>query len=297
MGEVYVATRADAAGRVQRVALKKLHAEVTQDPLTVARFKHEARLMMGMSHRNLVEVYRVGEVEGEYYLEMELVQGRSMEQLLARCRRWRKEQLLPLGGALYMVREVLAALEYCHQYRDERGLPLELVHRDVNPSNVLVSYSGEVKLTDFGLATSTYRPDVTESGMIVGRLGYVAPERWDQKPVDPRTDVYGVGVILFELITCQRFAIGTDPRTVRSWLPARCNLAPSELRPSVPGEVDDVVLRALHLDPERRFRSAREFRAAVQHILQRQYPTFDVDHLRRTAVGRPREEVRLSAVA
>jgi serine/threonine protein kinase len=225
-----------------------------------------------MNHPNIVQVFEVGRVGDEYFIAMELVDGRNLGQVMARVSRERRA--LPVAGALYVIRELLAGLEYCHTRTDEGGDGLEMVHRDVCPSNVLLSYEGAVKLADFGLALSRFRAAETRPRCLLGHLGYIAPEGLEGRRLDARADLYSAGVLLFELLTGERFAAGTDPVVVRHQMRSRARLRPSSFRSEVLPELDEIVGRALEPSPERRYQSARQFHMDVQRLLARLDPLY-----------------------
>ena len=171
----------------------------------VQRFKDEAKVVVRLSHGNLVGVFDAGQVHGEIYLAMEFVEGKDLRAVWNRCAQ--KGIAFPLPVAAHIVKELMRGLAYAHGFEG-----LRLVHRDVSPPNVLLSYSGEVKLTDFGLATSTLKLEKTAPGVIFGKVSYMAPEQARAETLDGRTDIYSAGVILWELLTGrQLFAAGARP--------------------------------------------------------------------------------------
>lgn len=267
MGEVFVAVTRSLWGFEKYFAIKKILPALSRDPEFLQRFQDEARLVIPMNHPNVVQVFEVGRVAEEFFICMEFVEGPNLGQLLSRLWRVRHRYRLPVAAALFITRELLAGLEYCYQRTDASGLKLGVVHRDVSPSNVLISYDGAVKLADFGLALSSLKAFKTKPNLILGHLGYIAPEAMDGRRVDHRADIYCAGVLLFELLTCERFVDGRDPSVIRRGLKDRSGVRPSQIRPGVPAEVDALVARAVDLDPAKRFATAGEFQDAVQRAL------------------------------
>ncbi len=267
MGEIFVAVPRSLWGFDKFLAVKKILPHLSHEPEFLSRFKDEARLVIPMNHPNVVQVSEVGRVGREYFLAMELVEGKNIGQLLSRCWQVRKKRSISIPTALYIIRELLTGLDYCHSRRDGSGGDLGLVHRDVSPSNVMISYDGAVKLADFGLALSSEKCVQTNPNMVLGHIGYMSPESMEGKRVDLRADIFSTGVLLFELLTCQKFAPGRDAARMREELPQRCKLKPSQLRPDVPPSVDRIVARAIAVDPGARYPSAWAFRDDLQRAL------------------------------
>jgi len=269
MGEIFVAVARGAWGHERFFAIKKILPSLSQEPEFLARFRDEARLVIPLSHPNVVQVYEVGSAGADYFIVMEFVEGPNLGELLTALWQRRRHERLPVTAALYIIRELLAGLDYCHRRTDPAGLRLNVVHRDVSPSNVLLSFDGEVKLADFGLALSTLKAYTTRPNLVLGHLGYMAPEAMDGRRVDHRADIFCAGVLLFELLTCQRFVQGDDPIVIRRALASRTQLPPSALRGDLPPDVDELVARAVAENPEQRFPTARAFLDAAQRSLIR----------------------------
>lgn len=284
MGEVYLAVPRTLWGFEKFFAIKKVLPTLSSDPEFLSRFRDEARLVIPMNHPNVVQVFEVGRVEEDYFIAMELVEGQSLGGLLTAC--WERQQVLPVAAALYMVRELLAGLEYCHRRTDEAGRQLGMVHRDVSPTNVLVSYDGRVKLADFGLALSSLKVYHTRPNLILGHLGYIAPEALGGLRQDQRADIFSAGVLLFELLTGQRFCPSPDPAIARQQLRARAQVRPSSLRAAVPSSVDRLVLGAVAYNPLDRYQSARAFHEAIQKELVSLDPFFGAAALADSVMGR-----------
>ena len=269
MGEIYLAVGGDVGGFEKLCVIKKVITEKA-DRTKSNRFLDEAKVVLRLAHSALVNTFDAGEVGGEFYIAMELVEGKDLREVWNRCVRTR--QRIPLDVALHVVREVARALGYVHNYGD-----LKLVHRDVAPPNMLLSYVGDVKLTDFGLARSVLKQEHTAPGVVFGRAAYLAPEQARGEMADARTDVYTLGIVLWELLTGQQYLQlgGLDPAAALALVRHPRVLAPSTRAPWITPALDQVTLLALAADRERRFRSAEEMRQALTTVIAEIAPTAD----------------------
>lgn len=267
MGEIFAAVPRGRWGLTGFLALKKLLPALSQDAEFLSRFRDEARLVIPMRHPNVVKVYEVGRVDDEYFIAMELVDGRNLGQILNACWARRQPELISIPAALYIIKELLAGLSYCHNATDPSGARLGVVHRDVSPANVLLSYDGQVKLADFGLASSAQKVAQTKPNMLLGHLGYFPPEALEGQKQDQRADLYSTGVLLYEILTCTRFAPSADPIAVRDQLRSKNRVRVSDYRRGVPPQVDEIVARAVAPDMKDRFQTAEEFLQATQRAL------------------------------
>lgn len=262
MGVVYRARTIGPGGFRRTLALKSLLPELAGDPLFVALFRREARLVARLSHRCIVQVYELVDLDGSTFLVQELVEGCDLGALL-RVQRERRRQL-PLGVACHIAAELAAALACAHAARDDEGQLLGLVHRDVSPSNVLISVEGDVKLGDFGIAkaVASIEDALTRTHAVKGKLAYLSPEQAHGQPVDHRSDLFSLGCVLFECLTLRpAFPQVTDLASLE-----RLGVlvpAPSSLRAEVPAELDALVLQLLSNAPAERPGSAAELAAAL----------------------------------
>jgi serine/threonine-protein kinase len=269
MGEVFLA-RERHNGQVRACVVKKVLPSLQANRAFVGRFLDEAKVVVRLNHANVARVYAMGEVDGEYYLTMEYVQGKTVSRFTKRLRD--RKQHMPLGLILLIGERVCTGLQYAHDANDERGEPLHLVHRDLSPANVCISYRGDVKIIDFGAAQSTLKEEQTAPRVVIGNLTYMAPEQAKKQFVDRRADVYSTGVMLWELLAWHALPQKGDP--IERWRKAANPTwaAPSAHNPHVPPELDSVILKALRKDPDARFRSAGELGAELKAIRMRLAP-------------------------
>lgn len=253
MAELHVACAEGLAGFQKVVVLKRVLPNLAQDEDFIAMFLNEARLAANLDHPNLVQVMDIGQEAGEYFYVMEYVHGQNVRELLAAAA---KRGEMPIEVALTIVMAVATGLHHAHERVDLDGRPLGLVHRDVSPANVLVSYDGAVKVTDFGIAKASARSTETIGGAMKGKIGYMSPEQCRGEPVDRRSDIFALGILLFELTTTERlFYADNDFAILNKVLQGRFE-PPSRRVPGYPEELENIVLRALAPRPDDRFATA-----------------------------------------
>ena len=245
-------------------AVKILHEELSRDPQVVALFRNEAYVLAMLNHPNIVRTFEAGVQDDKLFIAMEYIDGRDLDELAQRCKRTR--QAIPIPVVLHIIGEILKGLAYAHDLTDADGNRLSLVHRDVNPANVFLSYDGHVKLGDFGVAAIA-AGNVEKSRELAGKAGYFAPEQLEGAEVDGRADIFAVGVMLYEVLTGERLFAGDDTDEVIR-LNRRAKVSkPSEANPSISEELEEIVLKALERRPEDRYGSAQEMLAALTPIL------------------------------
>jgi serine/threonine protein kinase/tetratricopeptide (TPR) repeat protein len=270
MGAIFLAA-AGEPGFQKFCVVKKVLAEKS-DRSKSNRFLDEAKVVLRLSHANLVPTFDAGEVDGEFYIAMELVEGKDLREIWNRCVRTRTR--IPLDVALHVAREIARALAYVHSHAD-----LRLVHRDVAPPNILISYFGEVKLTDFGLARSVLKQENTAPGVVFGRASYLSPEQARGETADARTDIYSLGIVLWELVTGNQYLqlANLDPATAMSLVRHPRAQPPSSKAPWITPNLDALLMRALAPDREHRFQSAEEMRKALSEIIAQISPRADAE--------------------
>ncbi|HVE81906.1 MAG TPA: serine/threonine-protein kinase, partial [Myxococcales bacterium] len=265
MAEVFLARRAgDRLGRL--VAVKRILPEHAASPEVLETLLDEARMATHLDHPQIVSVNDVGEVDGMVFLAMEYVHGVSLHRALELWSRSGRGQF-PWPIACRIAICVCEALEYAHALKDPSGHRLDVVHRDVNPANILLGFNGVVKLTDFGIALSTVKEAVTRPGVVMAKLEYGAPEQYRGEPLDPRTDVYGVGMTLYQVLSGQLpFSGLSQPQAIRAIL-ERDPPPLSSLRRDLPQALGFLVDRALAKVPSARFQGANEVRTRLESLL------------------------------
>jgi serine/threonine protein kinase len=261
MAEIFLATTPSPHGVDRELVIKRILPALSHDEQFVKMFVEEARLCVNLRHPNIVQVYDLGAVDHQYFIAMEYVHGRDLLKTLAACARRRIG--FPTDLALYIVMEVLKGLDYAHNLRGQDGKPLGIIHRDVSPSNVLLSFDGRVKLADFGIAKATTR-ERTATGVLKGKFGYMAPEQVIGRPMDHRADVFAVGILLYELLTGHRlFAARNDIAVIERVRDALIEPPPRHYNPDLSQELEAMVLRALAREPRDRFQSTFELHEAL----------------------------------
>src|SRR5689334_6079466 len=248
MANVYLAEDQELG---RRVAIKILDDRHAADNSFIERFRREAKNAAGLSHPNIVSIYDRGEAEGTYYIAMEYLSGRSLKELIV------SRGPTPIKIAVDYTRQILAALSFAHR----NGI----VHRDIKPHNVVVDSDGRLKVTDFGIARSG-ASQMTEVGSIIGTAQYLSPEQARGAPVDQRSDVYSVGIVLYEMLTEKVPFTGDTPVEIAMKHLSHVPDPPSKLRSGVPHDLDAVVMRALSKEPDQRYGSAEEMDADLARV-------------------------------
>ncbi|MFP2956896.1 protein kinase domain-containing protein [Myxococcus sp. 1LA] len=265
MGEIYLARLEGAQGFEKLCVIKKILPQLAADTDFVERFVGEARTLVRLSHGSIAQVLDMGLHDGEAYMALEHVDGKDLRKVAARVRD--RQMPLPVTFILYTMGRVLDALAYAHRKKDDDGEDLKLVHRDISPQNILISYEGEVKVIDFGLAKSRLSAAKTNPSIILGKFLYMSPEQARHQPVDRRSDLYAVGLCLYELICGKNPFDGVHPGELMS-LVANPRIKPlDEVEPLTPPAVTALVAKALAVDPSQRFQTAEEFRGRLQACL------------------------------
>ncbi|MDY0003073.1 MAG: protein kinase, partial [Polyangia bacterium] len=261
MAEVYKAVAMGEAGFEKPVAIKLLHRQFSDDEDLVAMLQDEARLCSLLHHGNITQVLDLGRVEDTYYIAMEYVNGKDLFNLLRKASQTGLALLLP--GALFIACEMLAGLDYAHRKRDDDGRLLGIIHRDISPQNVLITWDGEVKIIDFGIAKARTSTHKTQAGIIKGKFRYMSPEQARGEPIDHRADIFATGVVLYEMILGRPHAAGATDREILIKIQSGRFERLGHQVSGLPPELEEMVHRALATTPESRWPSARAFRTAL----------------------------------
>ena len=264
MAEIYLARARGTAGFEKLVVLKRILPHVAEDPMFVSMFLDEARLAASLSHPNIADVYDVGEADGSYFFTMEYVHGEDARTIRMATRQ--RGERLPLNVALAIVHGIASALDYTHEKTGPDG-PLGLVHRDVSSSNIIVSYDGAVKLVDFGIARATARVTKTLTGALKGKIPYMSPEQCRGQALDHRSDLFSLGVVMYELTLGRRPFRGESDFTIMEQIVHGQPQRPREIDPEYPLELETMVMRLLERDPAARYQSAEALREDLEAFI------------------------------
>lgn len=265
MGEVHLARMEGPAGFEKRVVIKKILRQFSSDPKFVERFIEEGKTLVTLSHGNIVPVFDLGVVDGEYYLAMEYVEGGNLRDAIKYLAA--TETTMPWHLAVTIVTGVCRALAFAHDRTDDEGRPLHIVHRDISPSNIMVSRHGDVKLVDFGIARSTRSLQHTISGFIEGKVYYMSPEQARGETLDRRTDQFSLGVVFYELLTGRRPFEGENELQVLERIKSGDPVPPHQVVAGIPESLSIVIMRCLAKDREARYAGASELADALQQVL------------------------------
>jgi serine/threonine-protein kinase len=265
MAELYLAFLPGPGGFKKFVALKQILPDVRADDSFVKMFLDEARITAAFNHANIGQVFDLGDERGELYLAMEFIPGQNLEQVIKRAAK--RELPIPIGFAARVVRDVCLGLHYAHHFTDPTGQPMAVVHRDVSPKNVMITWQGQVKVIDFGIAKAKGRLNRTQIGIVKGTSGYMSPEQVKNEQLDGRTDLFAAAVMLHELLVGERlFTAPTDAmmmlKIVEGEVPP-----PTQANPYVTEELSRVVMKGLEKRRELRFGTGREFARAIEQAV------------------------------
>lgn len=263
MGRLYIAERRGIQGFVKTVALKRILPHLADSAQLREMFLNEARIAARLEHPNIVATYELGEVDGKYFISMEYLPGEDLSAVIGRCE---GEQRIPIEIAVAVAQQAAQGLHYAHEARDSHGRPIGLVHRDVNPRNIFVTYYGIAKLLDFGVVRGP-QGQKSVPGVFKGKYGYCAPEQIQGGRIDRRTDVFCLGISLWECLTGARLFDASNDATAIDAVRSRRIDPPSALRSQVPRGLDEIVLRSLRRDPDQRYQSAQDLSEDLDRFL------------------------------
>jgi serine/threonine-protein kinase len=265
MAEVFRAESEGLQGFRKQVAIKRVLPHLSSKKKFISMFLDEARLSAQLSHSNCVQVFDIGVGDNAFFIVMEFVDGANLKAIIEHIKKHGRD--FPVEAAVYIALELCKGLAYAHELTDQAGTPLHIVHRDMSPPNVLITKNGEVKIVDFGLAKANSQLEKSEPGIIKGKFSYLSPEAAMGQEVDARTDVFAVGIILWELLAGQRLFLGdTDFQTVKKVQAA--NVPPvSSINKKVPQELERIIAKSLARDPTQRYGAARPLGADLSKFM------------------------------
>jgi serine/threonine protein kinase len=277
MAEIYLARTRGLRGFEKQLVLKVIQPEFAGNDQFVQMLVDEAKIAVGLNHPNIAQTFDLGKIGGSYFITMEYVDGADFFQILKGLSDMDVD--IPIEAAVYVVHEALSGLDYAHTKTDPQGTPLQIIHRDVSPQNILLSRHGEVKLVDFGIAKAANLSHKTRAGVIKGKLVYMSPEQaWGDK-VDQRSDIFSAGIVLYEALTMGSLYLDSNPAKLLEKVRKAAIEPPSFRRPDVPAELDALVMRALSPRPADRYQSSSEFAAALADYQRRTAPDYTEQEL------------------
>ncbi len=265
MAELYRALISGDRGFEKLIAVKRLLPHLADEESVVSSFIDEAKLAALLQHRNIVQIYDFGNMEGSYFIAMEYLFGKDLHAMMKKARE--KHRGLGLANALCIAGQVCEGLDYAHKLKDLQGNPLQIIHRDVSPQNVFINYGGEVKIIDFGIAKASSKSEKTQLGTIKGKVAYMSPEQARGEPIDHRSDIFSAGILLYEMLTGARLFSG-DAMEVLSQVREARFVPPREAAPELPGEIHRILERALSSDPAKRYPTCGDMYADLEDCVQ-----------------------------
>lgn len=273
MAEIYLARRPGANGVSKFIAIKRILPQFSEQQEFKDMFKEEAKIAVNLQHSNIVSIHEFGEENAQLYIAMDYVEGRNLRQFLSKLNK--NEKILTTEQIIYIVKEVALGLDHAHRCIDTHtGKPLNIIHRDMSPQNIMINFEGEVKIVDFGIAKAESQADMTRAGTLKGKFGYMSPEQAEGLAVDQKTDIFALGIILWELLAGVRLFEGKNELNILRKV-KECQI-PSlrKIKPNIPIELENIVGKALAKDKNFRHQSAAAFHRELSRFLNRHFPDF-----------------------
>jgi len=266
MAEVYRAVMVGPEGFERELVLKRILPRLSESGDFKTMFVREAKICAQMLHPNIIQIYEFGHADGGYFIAMESVQGVTLREALTTLRK--EERAMPHLIAAEVARQICVGLDYAHTLRGPDGMPLEIVHQDISPTNIMLAFTGTVKILDFGIARAAdFAEEEAKKGMIKGKVSYLSPEQIYVRPFDARADVFALGVVFHEMLTGRRLFQSKNDITKMRELLAAPILPPSAFDAMIPRELDGIVMKSLEIDPKDRYQSAAEMAADLERTL------------------------------
>ncbi|MFL5812773.1 MAG: serine/threonine protein kinase [Bdellovibrionia bacterium] len=280
MAEIYRARLASADGAGRVIVIKRIQSGHGADQEFIQMFRSEIKVTMGFNHPNIVQLYDFGEENSQPYIAMEWVDGKNLRQLMARFHELK--QRFPVDLAVQIIEQAACGLNYAHHFKDKiTGNALNIVHRDISPQNLIISFEGSVKVIDFGIAKASVNSEATRAGVIKGKPSYLSPEQINGDALDGRSDIFSLGTVLWELLAGKKLFSGDSDLAILKQIES-CNThvkPPSTINPDVPPELDYIVLRSLAKHRDKRYQTAEEFQRALHKFLYAHTPEFNPSDL------------------
>lgn len=272
------------------VAVKMVQPQFSNDEAFVRMFQDELNITFGMLHPNIMQVYDYGKTNGQLYTAMEYIHGANLKQYLDRLKE--RKVVFPVEISCYIISQVCLGLHYAHTFTDKlTGKPYNIVHRDISPHNIMLTYDGAVKVIDFGIAKANTNSEATQAGTIKGKLSYLAPEYLDGLELDARYDEFAVGITLWEMLCSRKLFQANNDLAVLKQIQACKIIPPSEINPAVPKELDAIVMKALSKDRAHRYENLDQLNRALVRFLYSTYPDFNPSDLKTFAYDLFKNEI------
>lgn len=266
----------DQANKI--VAIKMVQPQFSNDPSFVKMFQDELNITFGMLHPNVMQVYDYGKTNGQLYTAMEYIHGANLKQYLDRLKE--RKVVFPVEITTYIISQVCQGLYYAHTFTDKlTGKPFNIIHRDISPHNIMLTYDGAVKVIDFGIAKADTNSEATQAGTIKGKLSYLAPEYLEGLDLDQRYDIFAVGITMWEMLCSRKLFQAANDLAVLKQIQTCKIVPPSQVNPNVPKELDAIVMKALAKDRSQRYENMDQFNRALVKFLYSQYPDFNASDL------------------
>ncbi len=265
MAEVFKAKAFGVEGFERLVAVKRILPSIAEDAEFITMFVDEAKIAVQLTHANIAQIFDLGRVGDSYFIAMEFVHGKDLRAIFDRARK--RGETVPVPMACYVAMKVCEGLDYAHNKKDAAGRDLHLVHRDVSPQNVLLSYDGEVKVIDFGIAKAAGKAGKTQAGILKGKFGYMSPEQVRGLPLDRRSDIFAVGIVLYELLTGERLFVGESDFSTLEKVKNVEIMPPSTYNRRIPEELEQIVLKGLAKDVDDRYQTAMDLHDDLQSFM------------------------------
>ena len=256
MAEVWRAKTFGAGGFERIVAIKRILPNIAEDEEFISMFLDEAKITVQLNHANIAQIYELNHLSNSYFIAMEYVSGKDLRAVFDRCRKRGEPAPIPL--TCFAIAQCCEGLDYAHRAKDRQGRDMSIVHRDVSPQNALISYDGEVKVIDFGIAKAAGKATKTQAGILKGKFGYMSPEQIRGLPLDGRSDIFAIGVCLYEMLTGERLFVGDSDFSVLEKVRKVEVLPPSHFNRKIPDALERIVMKSLAKDVDDRYQHATE---------------------------------------
>ncbi len=277
MAEVFLARPAVREGEGRLLVIKRILPHIANHPDFITMFQREIQTTMGFNHSNVVQLHDFGAANGQPFIAMEYIEGKSLRDITVKLKS--KGIKLPVPVGISIVAQAASGLHYAHTYTHKTtGKPLHTIHRDISPHNLILSYDGNLKVIDFGVAKADNSQEHTQTGTVKGKVGYFSPEQLLAHEIDARSDIFSLGIVAWELLTGQRLFVKSSDTEAQIMIKiSQCEnhvVPPSTYNSDIAPEVDRIILRALEKDPTKRYSDAREFQSELRRVLKVSYPAY-----------------------